>query len=66
MNICRIERLDHIKKITFDLQEKELVDFFDKIKRVAAKRKLIEVRCGNVLFTENEWQHYLDTKEVRK
>ena len=66
LNIACITEDNKQKTINFDLQEKELTYLFDKIKIVASKIPLIKVRCGNVLFTKAEWNHYLKTKQILK
>jgi len=62
VNICSIERNELTKRLTLDLQEDKLIDFFEKIKIVASKKPLVEVKCGNVLFTDSEWRQYLMKK----
>lgn len=63
IEICQIEREEQTKRLTFDLQsdtDEKLFEFFEKVKIVASKKPLVEIRCGNVLFTESEWKKYLE------
>jgi hypothetical protein len=62
LNIACITEKNKRKTINFDLQEEKLTYLFEKIKIVASKIPIIEVKCGNVLFTKAEWNQYLKTR----
>ena len=62
LNIACITESNKQKTINFDLREEKLKYLFDKIKIVASKIPIVKVKCGNVLFNQAEWNHYLKTK----
>jgi hypothetical protein len=66
LNIDCITENNNQKTVNFDLQEEKLTYLFDKIKIIASKIPLVNVKCGNVLFTKAEWNHYLKTKQILK
>ncbi|MEN2487955.1 hypothetical protein AAYQ05_09170 [Flavobacterium sp. B11] len=57
--ICIINNSDEFKTVRFDFIEKKLVDFMDKIKQIVLVSEVENVKCGNVVFSKEQWEKYV-------
>lgn len=57
--ICIINNSDEFKTVRFDFIEKKLVNFIDKIKQIVLVSEVENIKCGNVVFSKEQWEKHV-------
>ncbi|MDQ6469887.1 hypothetical protein RB619_04455 [Flavobacterium sp. LHD-80] len=57
--ICIIDDADDFKTVRFDFIERKIADFIDKIKQIVLISEVENIKCGNVVFSKEQWKKYV-------
>jgi hypothetical protein len=59
VKFCRVEHANGILKIQLELQNSRIQDFWEELIRTVTKMNVVEVRNGNVVFDQSEWNRFV-------